>query len=80
MRAQFSLFGSHDKRGTRIPENWRPSPPDQQFAIDKLGSVDRARHVYDEFVDYWRGVPGAKGRKVDWAATFRNRVRQVAGK
>lgn len=31
-----------------------------------------------EFVDYWRGVPGAKGTKTDWIATWRNQVRRVA--
>ena len=28
------------------------------------------------FSDYWRGVPGDRGRKVDWAATFRNWIRK----
>jgi hypothetical protein len=32
--------------------------------------------VFDTFVDYWRSVPGAKGRKVDWAATWRNWCRR----
>ena len=31
-----------------------------------------------EFVDYWRGVPGAKGVKLDWVATWRNQIRRVA--
>jgi hypothetical protein len=31
-----------------------------------------------EFHDYWKGVPGARGRKLDWPATFRNRVRELA--
>jgi hypothetical protein len=31
----------------------------------------------DEFVDYWRGVPGAKGLKLDWIATWRNRMREL---
>lgn len=31
-----------------------------------------------EFVDYWRAVPGAKGVKLDWIATWRNQVRRVA--
>ena len=33
-----------------------------------------------EFIDYWRGVPGARGRKLDWPATFRNRLRELQGK
>jgi hypothetical protein len=27
------------------------------------------------FADYWHGVAGAKGRKADWLATWRNWVR-----
>jgi hypothetical protein len=33
-----------------------------------------------EFTDYWRGVPGQRGRKLDWDATFRNRLRETAGR
>lgn len=29
-----------------------------------------------EFVDYWRAVPGAKGVKLDWPATWRNWIRR----
>jgi hypothetical protein len=29
----------------------------------------------ERFADYWRAVPGAKGRKTDWLATWRNWVR-----
>jgi hypothetical protein len=28
------------------------------------------------FCDYWRSVPGAKGRKLDWVATWRNWMRK----
>lgn len=31
--------------------------------------------VFEEFLDYWKGVSGAKGVKLDWFATFRNHVR-----
>ena len=30
------------------------------------------------FRDYWIGVAGAKGRKADWRATWRNWVRRKA--
>ena len=62
--------------GTRLPENWTP-PND---AIDAMRaecpSVD-LRTEYAKFVDYWRGVPGAKGRKTDWVATWRNWIRRA---
>ena len=31
--------------------------------------------TFDRFADYWRGVPGARGKKADWLATWRNWVR-----
>jgi hypothetical protein len=31
-----------------------------------------------KFVDYWRAQPGAKGRKTDWPATWRNWIRRAA--
>jgi hypothetical protein len=31
---------------------------------------------HDTFRDYWRGAPGAKGRKVDWVATWKNWMRR----
>jgi len=62
-------------RGCRIPDDWQPE--DATFA---------ARHGVDtptavaEFRDYWRGVPGKAGVKLDWEATWRNQVRHLAGK
>ncbi len=35
----------------------------------------QATMVRDKFRDYWIGVPGARGRKLDWMATWRNFVR-----
>ena len=66
---------SADTRGTRLPEDWSPSPEDRGFAND-LG-VD-ASQTADEFRDYWHAIPGAKGRKLDWSKTFRNRCREIA--
>jgi len=31
---------------------------------------------HDAFLDYWRGTAGAKGRKVDWLATWKNWMRR----
>mgnify|MGYP006967764054 FL=1 len=33
-----------------------------------------------EFVDYWRDVPGQRGRKVSWVGTWKNRMREVYAK
>lgn len=34
---------------------------------------------WQEFVDYWRAVPGQKGVKLDWLATWRNSIRRMHG-
>lgn len=38
---------------------------------------DELQRVFDEFKDYWISVPGAKGVKLDWLATWRNWVRRA---
>lgn len=69
-----------DTRGTFLPEGWQP----QRATVEKLATefphlgVDGLKAIWEEFSDYWAGVPGAKGRKRDWEATFRNWVRRSA--
>jgi hypothetical protein len=68
--------GRKHRHGTRIPPDWSPSPEDYDFARQR-GMDDRAiRALTEEFIDYWIAVPGQRGNKLDWHATFRNRVRQ----
>lgn len=33
------------------------------------------RREHARFIDYWLSVPGARGRKLDWPATWRNWMR-----
>lgn len=66
------------KRGRRIDPAWKPDEAGRAFAAATgipAGDIDR---LAAEFVDYWAGVGGAKGTKVDWPATWRNRCRQIA--
>jgi hypothetical protein len=65
------------KRGTRLAANWEPDLEDRTFA-EQLGLDADSQAA--EFRDYWCGVPGAKGCKLDWPATWRNRCRDVAAK
>lgn len=63
------------KRGTRLPENWTPSDKTQAWAraqgiADPLGPLD-------EFRDFWGALPGARGVKLCWEKTYKNRLRQV---
>ena len=56
------------KRATRLPDTWHPR------AEDGLDNLELAK-----FRDYWKAVPGQKGTKLDWDATWRNWLR-TAGK
>lgn len=61
-------------RGTRIPADWRPKP--ETIEAFRRDGVD-PEPLVPEFVDYWIAVAGARGVKLDWEATFRNRVRAL---
>jgi hypothetical protein len=64
-------------RGSRLPEDWEL--PDEYFdwAHDEAGLTPEAiRAIAAKFYDYWISVPGAKGRKSNWLATWRNWIRR----
>jgi len=64
------------KRGTRIPDDFSVTVELRQWATDNgLGHLD-LEAITAEFVDYWVGVAGAKGVKLDWPATWRNWIRR----
>lgn len=62
-------------RGARIPDGWQP---DQALADWTRANAPAAANSLevDRFRDYWTAQPGAKGRKTDWAATWRNWARR----
>jgi DNA-binding transcriptional ArsR family regulator len=62
--------------GTRLPDDWTPSPEDVAFARSRGVPENQVADLAGEFRDYWLAVPGAKGRKLDWSATWRNHVRR----
>jgi hypothetical protein len=66
---------TREAKGTRLPEDWEPSGDDRSFAWS-VGCDPQA--VAARFRDYWRAQPGAKGRKADWPATWRNWCRREA--
>lgn len=65
-------------RATRITADSILSDEDRQFALDN--GVQDPTAEWAEFIDYWIAVPGTRGTKLDWPATWRNRVRMVATK
>lgn len=57
-----------------LPEEWRGD-------ADELAPELDPDKCWVEFKDYWRGVPGAKGRKAGvkgWRLTWRNNLRKLA--
>lgn len=68
------------KRATRVPEPFTVTDDMRGWLDNERLPTGWAQQITEEFVDYWRGVPGEKGRKVDWAATWRNWLRREARK
>jgi hypothetical protein len=71
---------SSEPRGHRLPEGWRPSPETLDWVSQTYphigGSVEE---ILEEFAEYWATVPGYRGRKLSWDATFKNRIRDKQG-
>jgi hypothetical protein len=66
---------SSKARGTRLPDGWVPD--DDLIAWTRVNAPAAANALeLDRFRDYWTAQPGAKGRKTDWAATWRNWARK----
>lgn len=63
------------QRGTRLPTDWQPTPEDRDFARTLELDPDE---VAAEFRDYWTGIAGRFGVKLDWSGTYRNRCRELA--
>lgn len=65
------------ERGTRLPENFSP---DHSVALAEGMTAEEAQRSALNFLDYWKSKPGAAGRKLDWAATWRVWARKDAAK
>jgi hypothetical protein len=59
-------------KGSRLPDDWTPDSGGYAFAIAQGMTDEETSREADQFRDYWRAKPGAGGRKLDWAATWRN--------
>jgi hypothetical protein len=64
-------------RGTRIPPDFQIDDSDRAFAASIGIPPDMTEAETPQFIDYWSGVPGVKGFKLDWKATWRNRMRDI---
>jgi hypothetical protein len=61
-------------RGSRLAVDWQPSAEDVGYAA--AHGLDPGR-IAEEFRDYWIAVAGARGVKLDWAATWRTWCRRT---
>lgn len=64
-------------RGTRIPPDFSIDDEDRKFAADLGIPPDVVEAETPQFIDYWSSVAGAKGVKLNWKATWRNRMRDL---
>jgi hypothetical protein len=64
-------------RGTRIPPSTASN--EEVHAFLKRWGIDGTDPQWPEFLDYWRGIPGKYGVKLDWAAVWRNNARRRDG-
>lgn len=63
--------------GSRIPDGF-PANEQIDWCQQTRPDLD-ATETAAKFRDYWAGVPGQRGRKADWPATWRNFVRSERG-
>lgn len=63
--------------GTRISEDWVLSKHLGEWAMDEGATREMVQSQAEQFKDYWIGVAGAKARKADWDATWRNWIRKA---
>lgn len=68
--------GSLQKKGSRLPSDWVLPKALGEWAVENGLSRDEVRREAETFKDYWIGVPGQKGIKLDWPATWRNWIRK----
>ena len=62
------------QRGSRLANDW-VLPNEWEYWANKERPDLNALQVADQFKDFWCAKPGKDGLKLDWAATWRNWVR-----
>lgn len=67
-------------RGTRLAEDWLPTAPDFEFAMEKLGNMHAAKLEVDRFRNYWCARADKGAVKLDWSRTFHNWVLNVVAR
>lgn len=66
------------KQARSLPEGWMPDPDvvqQMQDELRRMGKQIDLEFEHRKFTDHFNSVGGAKGRKKDWNATWRNWMR-----
>lgn len=71
-----SLKKKKSAKGSRLPNDWRLPMDWGQWAVAQGVDEIAVRREAEKFRDYWTGVSGQKGVKLDWQATWRNWIRK----
>lgn len=66
-----------NSRGSRLSPEWQLPQAWGEWARGEGLSDSVIRNEASKFKDHWLSSPGAKGRKCDWQATWRNWCRRV---
>lgn len=65
-------------QGSRLPADWQPSETEIRWAVDARPDLETKTEV-EKFRDYWHAKTGQGATKRDWAATWRNWIRNANG-
>lgn len=67
-------------RGHRLPDGWYPNTESIAQIMEEFPGVTQEHLVrqHRSFCDYWSAVPGQRGVKISWEATWRNWMRKSA--
>lgn len=63
--------GTRAERATRLPASFTITDDMWAWAIQQAMPVEFVERATAKFVAYWTSAPGARGRKLDWTATWR---------
>lgn len=61
------------RRGTRLPETWKPATDTISWTLEHLDRETANREI-EKFRNYWFAKPGKDATKLDWDRTWRNWV------
>jgi len=69
-------------RSTRLQSDWILPKAWGEWALKEQPTwdADAVKKTAERFRDYWVAIPGQRGTKLDWEATWRNWVRGEAAK